>query len=76
MAKHTYVNGRQLVFDGNGAQLWARFMLWVILSVITCGIKYRFVVDFFTTVCTEHLFFSLFLTDKIKSIKCFLLFTL
>ena len=40
MAKHTYVNGRQLVFDGNGAQLWARFMLWVILSVITFGIYY------------------------------------
>lgn len=40
VAKHTYINGRQLAFDGNGAQLWGRFMLWVLLSVITLGIYY------------------------------------
>lgn len=40
MAKHTYVNGRQLSFDGNGAQLWGRFMLWTILSLVTFGIYY------------------------------------
>lgn len=40
VAKHTYINGRQLAFDGNGAQLWGRYMLWTLLSVITLGIYY------------------------------------
>lgn len=35
---HTFVNGRQLEFDGNGAQLIGKFMWWLFLSVITIGI--------------------------------------
>lgn len=37
---HTYVNGRQLTFDGNAAQFFGKFMLWLFLSVITLGIYY------------------------------------
>lgn len=37
---HTYVSGRQLVFDGEGRQLFGKFLLWSFLSVITLGIYY------------------------------------
>lgn len=40
IAKHTYINNRQLDFDGKGHQLFGRFMLWLLLSVITVGIYY------------------------------------
>lgn len=40
--KHTYINGKQLVFDGNGFQFWGRYMLWWFLSIITLGIYYIF----------------------------------
>ncbi len=40
MAKHTYINGRQLEFDGNGFQFWGRYMLWWLLSVVTLGVYY------------------------------------
>ena len=35
---HTYVDGYQLEFDGNGFQLWGRIILWTFLSIITIGI--------------------------------------
>ena len=38
VAKHTFINGKKLVFDGRGAQLFGRFMLWMLLSAITFGI--------------------------------------
>lgn len=37
-AKHTVINGRRLVFDGRGVQLFGRYMLWFLLSIITFGI--------------------------------------
>lgn len=40
LAKHTYINGKQLAFDGKGHQLFGRFMLWLLLSVVTIGIYY------------------------------------
>ena len=36
---HTYVDGYQLEFDGNGFQLWGRIILWSFLSIITSGIS-------------------------------------
>lgn len=42
LARHTYVNGMRLTFDGKGMQLFGRFMLWTLLSVITLGIYYAF----------------------------------
>jgi len=41
-AKHTYINGRRLYFDGNGAQLWGKYILWNFLSVITLGLYLPF----------------------------------
>lgn len=37
-ANHTYINGRKLVFDGKGGQLFGRFLLWMFLSIVTLGI--------------------------------------
>ena len=39
---HTYINGKQLAFDGNGFQFWGRYMLWYFLSIITLGIYFLF----------------------------------
>lgn len=37
---HTYINGRQLAFDGKGIQLFGKYVLWLLLSIITLGIYY------------------------------------
>ncbi len=36
--KHTYIHGRQLRFDGRGAQLFGRWLLWILLSIVTLTI--------------------------------------
>lgn len=38
VTKHTKVDGQQLVFDGNGIQLIGRYLLWILLCVVTLGI--------------------------------------
>ena len=38
IAKHTYIDGRQLKFDGTGGQLFGKFLLWMLLTIITFGI--------------------------------------
>ena len=38
--KNTYVNGKRLVFDGKGAGLFGKFVLWLFLSVITFGVYF------------------------------------
>ena len=37
-AEHTYIDGRQLRFDGTGGQLFGNFIIWTLLTFITCGI--------------------------------------
>lgn len=37
---HTYINGQRLKFDGKGMQLFGKFIVWLLLSVITCGIYF------------------------------------
>ena len=37
-AKHTVIDGRQLVFNGKGHQLWGKILLWLLLTVVTLGI--------------------------------------
>ncbi len=39
-ASHTFIDGRQQVFDGNGLQFMGRYMLLLFLSAITFGIYY------------------------------------
>ena len=37
-AKHTYINGKQLVFNGTGGKLFGQYIKWILLSIITFGI--------------------------------------
>lgn len=38
IARHTVIDGRQLVFDGTGGQLIGNYIVWLLLTVITFGI--------------------------------------
>lgn len=37
-AKHTIIDGKRLVFDGTGAQLFGNYIKWFLLTLITFGI--------------------------------------
>lgn len=38
IAKHTIIDGKQLVFDGTGGQLFLQYLKWVLLTIVTLGI--------------------------------------
>ena len=38
IAKHTIIDGRQLVFDGKGIQLFGTYIKWWFFCIITLGI--------------------------------------
>lgn len=38
IAKNTIIDGKRLIFDGNGWQLFAHYMKWFLLTIITLGI--------------------------------------
>ena len=38
MAKHTFIDGQQLVFDGKAIQLFGCYIKWFLLTIITLGI--------------------------------------
>ena len=38
MAKHTVIDGRQVVFDGTGGQLFGNYIKWFLLTIVTLGI--------------------------------------
>lgn len=44
LAKHTIIDGQQLVFDGTGGQLFGNYIKWLLLTIITLGI-YGFWLD-------------------------------
>ncbi len=55
---HTVVDGKRLVFNGNGGSLFGNYILWYLLSIITCGI-YGFVVPVkLLQWKTEHITFA------------------
>jgi len=37
-AKHTFIQGRQLVFVGSAVGLFGRWLLWLLLIIVTLGI--------------------------------------
>ena len=37
-AKHTIIDGNQLVFDGTGGQLFGNYIKWFLLTLVTLGI--------------------------------------
>jgi len=38
LARHTVIDGHQLVFDGKGGQLFMHYIKWFLLSIITLGV--------------------------------------
>ena len=38
VASHTFINGRQQVFDGKGGQLFGKYIVWFLLTIVTLGI--------------------------------------
>ena len=52
--KHTKYDGRQLYFDGNGAQLIGKWIIWMLLSTITLGIYTIFIPNKITKWVTKH----------------------
>lgn len=38
IANNTIIDGKQLYFDGTGAQLFGNWIIWLILTIITLGI--------------------------------------
>ncbi len=38
IARNTYIEGEQLAFDGTGGQLFGKYIVWLLLTIITCGI--------------------------------------
>ena len=38
IAKHTIIDGKQLVFDGTGGQLFGNYIKWWFFCIITLGI--------------------------------------
>ena len=37
-AKHTYIEGKQLYFEGNAVELFGQYIKWFLLTLITLGI--------------------------------------
>ena len=44
LARHTVIDGQQLIFDGTGSQLFGNYIKWFLLTIITLGI-YGFWLD-------------------------------
>lgn len=38
IAKHTFIDGRQLTFDGTGGQLFGKYIIWMLLTIVTLGV--------------------------------------
>lgn len=53
-SKHTVLDGKQLVFDGNGANLFMNYIKWWLLMVVTFGIYGFWVPIKFQQWVTEH----------------------
>lgn len=38
--QRTYINGNRLTFDGKGGELFRKYIIWLLLSIVTFGIYY------------------------------------
>jgi hypothetical protein len=57
-AKHTYIDGRQLVFDGSAWALFGKWLKWVLFTVLTLGIYSFWVRPRLTQWVTENTDFA------------------
>ena len=58
LCSHTVISGKRMRFDGQGGELFGKYILWLILNYVTCGIY-----SFWYTVnlkkwMSEHTFFE------------------
>ena len=51
---HTIIDGKQLVFDGNGGDLFGKFIKWLLLTIVTFGIYGFWVTVKMCSWVTEH----------------------
>lgn len=56
-AEHTVVDGHRLTFDGRGGQLIGKWIIWLLLSIITLGIYLLYVDVAVKKWHTQHLHF-------------------
>jgi hypothetical protein len=56
--KHTVVNGYRLKFDGKGSQLLGRYLLWLLLTILTVGIFLIFLTNKIRIWKAKHTFIS------------------
>lgn len=43
IAKHTHLGGQTLYFNGRGVDLFGKWLLWLLLSIVTIGIFSLFI---------------------------------
>ena len=56
--KHTVIQGHRLAFDGKGAQLLGRFLLWLLLFVLTATIFGLWIPTYFKKWKIKHILFA------------------
>lgn len=56
--KHTYINGRHMVFDGHAVQLYGKIVVWVLLTIITICIYSFWLIVKYKKWITKHTVFA------------------
>lgn len=55
---HATIDGRRLVFDGSGGDLFIQWLKWLVLTVITCGIYSFWVIPRLYKWVASHIHFA------------------
>ena len=58
LCEHTVINGKRMTFDGNGGELFAKYILWFLLTWVTCGIYGLWMAVAFKKWISEHTHFE------------------
>lgn len=58
LSKHTIIDGRRVLFDGNGLQLFGNYLKWWLLCLVTLGIYGFWLPIKFRQWTTRHMHFA------------------
>ena len=58
LCSHTVISGKRMRFDGQGGELFGKYILWIILNYITCGIYSLWYTVNLKKWMSEHTFFE------------------
>ena len=58
LASRTFINGRKMYFDGKAMQLIGKYIVWLLLSIVTCGIYLLFLTNRMEKWVTSHKHFE------------------